>query len=192
MDGGKEGLTEIDRMLAEALDVDVSAGFDARVRQRIANEPMRAPFWHGWRIGLAAAAAAVAIAAVGLSTFSTRGRPAPTTVLAARSLPLMQLRPADVRPNRVASGGGSVAAVNRSRTALIAPIASQEPEVLVPREEIEMYRRLIAAAQNAPHAVVIESPEDIVASRSIPEITIEPIKIELIMPPPVGGEGDRQ
>ncbi|HTI52341.1 MAG TPA: hypothetical protein VL475_15365, partial [Planctomycetaceae bacterium] len=69
--------------------------------------------------------------------------------------------------------------------------ATKEPEVLVPREQIEMYRRVIAAAQSAPGAVVVELPQDVVATGQFSAITIDPIKIELIMPP-VGGEGDRQ
>jgi hypothetical protein len=81
--------------------------------------------------------------------------------------------------------------VSRSRVASAAPIAAKEPDVLVPREEIEMYRRLMAIAATAPHALLVESPQDIVSPRLVSELSIDPIKIDLIVPP-VGGEGDRQ
>jgi len=69
--------------------------------------------------------------------------------------------------------------------------ARPEPEVLVPREDIDMYRRLIAQAQDVPGALLVAAPPDIVAVRSISDIAIDPIKIDLIIPS-VDGEGDRQ
>jgi hypothetical protein len=72
-----------------------------------------------------------------------------------------------------------------------APTVAPEPEVLVPAEEIAMYRRLFAAVKQVPRAFVVEGPHDIVAPGSVSEIAIDPIRIDLIAPPP-GGEGDRQ
>jgi len=190
MDDGNEGLSDIDRALAAALDVDVSPDFVARVRRRVASEPMPAPFWHGWRIALPLAVAAVAIAAVGVAMLSTRGHSA-APLLAARPLAVGQLRPAAVRPARAVPAADTAARAGRSRVASVAAVAGKDPEVLVPHEEIELYRRLIATAQSVPHAVVVEAPPDIVAVRQISEITIDPIRIDLIVPP-IGGEGDRQ
>src|SRR5262249_49580716 len=99
MDDARDALSDLDQMLADALDVQPSAGFTARVRQRIASEPMRVPIWHGWRIAVATAAAGVAIAAASVAMLSKRGQPAPQ-VLSARSLPVGPLRPADVRSSR--------------------------------------------------------------------------------------------
>jgi len=74
----------------------------------------------------------------------------------------------------------------------IAARRGTEPEVLVPRAEIEMYRRLIAAAQQtSPHAEIVDAPADTSASRTTSDITIDPIQIKPIVPP-VSGEGDRQ
>ena len=50
MDDNKDALTDVDRALAQALDVTPSANFEARVRQRIASEPAPVPFWSGWRL----------------------------------------------------------------------------------------------------------------------------------------------
>jgi len=196
MDDGKEALNEIDRTLRDeidaALDVDVSPDFMARVRQRIADEPMRAPFWHGWRFVLPAAAAAVVLVAVGVSMLSTR-RPAAPPSLSARSLPPESMRPPGVRPVPPVSVGETRPAIVRARVPSRAPSAPApaEPEVLVPREEIEMYRRLIAEAQKVPGALLVAAPPDIVAVRTISEIPIDPIKIDLIIPS-IDGEGDRQ
>src|SRR6185295_4013411 len=113
----------------------------------------------------------------------------------ARAVPVGHLLPAEGRAARAVEASAPVRTSRPLRPPTIAaPVvasAAPEPEVLVPREEIEMYRRLIAAAQNVTGAVVVESPPDIVASGSIEEITIDPIKIEL-MKPPIGGEGERQ
>jgi hypothetical protein len=177
-------LSEIDRALADALDVDVSADFVARVRQRIAVEATPSPFRFGWRIVLPPAAAALVVVAVGGALLLGRS-PAPPRLLAARSVSV-QLRPAAARPPVVRSGP-----VPSLRVASAPANALREPEVLIPREEIEMYRRLIAAAQHVPQAVVVEAQPVIMAGPFIPEITIDPIRIDLIVPP-VGGEGDRQ
>jgi hypothetical protein len=189
MDDGREGLSEIDRALAAALDVDVSPDFVARVRQRIAREPEPVPFWRGWRIALPAAAVAMLLVAVGIRMLLQRAPSTPPLV--ARSLSVQPLQPAEARPIAPAVAIGTPVTVKRSRSAPVPAIAATEPEVLVPREEIEMYRRLIAAAGRVPHAPMIEAPQVIGSARQISEITIDPIKIDLIMPP-IGGEGDRQ
>ena len=194
MDDGKE-LSEIDRALVEALDVDVSPDFAARVRQRIVSEPVRVPFWRGWRIAVPAAAAAVLIVAAGVAVWPKDGRSALPS-LAARPIAVDPLRPVDVRP-----ASAALAPDVRQARGVAAPprvaSAHAEPEVLVPHEEIEMYRRLLALAQTASPGVVLESPKEILASGSIAEIAVDPIKaidlikIELIAPP-IGGEGERQ
>jgi hypothetical protein len=191
MDDGREAMNGIDRELADALDVDVSPDFMARVRQRIASGPAPAPFWHGWRIVLPAAAAAALAIGAGLTVMSNRGAPTPQ-LLAVRTLALDPLRPANGRPNRpVPAVAAGPVRVSPARAATVATIARKEPEVLVPRGEIEMYRRLMAAAQTVPHAVVIDAPKDIAPVGEISQIKIDPIRIDLIVPP-IGGEGDRQ
>jgi hypothetical protein len=191
MDDQREELSAIDRALAEALAVDVSPDFAARVRQRIAAAPAPGSAWRGWRMAVSAAAAALLVMAVGVATLSRRA-PADSARPTAGSVAVQPAHPAGVRPmppDVVARAVPARRARVASVTAAIA--AAKGPEVLVPREEIAMYRSLIAAAQRVPHAVVVEAPQDLVANRTFPEIAIDPIKIELIVPPD-GGEGDRQ
>ena len=190
MDDRREELSEIDRALIDALDVDASPDFEARVRRRIATEPRIAPLWRiGRNFLLPAAAAAALMAATGEVLKLSRPSPAPRTVFA-RPVDVGPMTPADVRPRPVNREVERREAVTRVAQQ-IARAAVAEPEVLVPREEIEMYRRLFAAAQAASSAVVVETPKDIVPTSEFSAIAIEPIKIDPIVPPE-RGEGDRQ
>ena len=189
MDGRE--LSGLDRAIVDALDVDVSPDFHARVRRRIANVPMRRPFWHAWRIVVPAAAAAGLAAAIFMTT-SPVGNRLPVPSLPARQLSLEHMRPAIGRTGLPAMVAVAARRQSEGRPAgADSATTAAEPEVLVPREEIEMYRRLIATAQKMAHAIVIEGSHDIVAPKSVSEIVIDPIRIDLIAPP-VGGEGDRQ
>lgn len=179
-------LSDIERALADALDVDVSADFHARVRRRIASEPAPPPFWHRWHLVLPAAAAAIVIVGAGLATRSTAGRSAPS-LLPARPL-AAALRPAEPRTIHPALARATVPV---RHSPVQAASATPEPEVLVPRAQIEMYRQLIAKAGQMPPAVVVEAPQDVATVGMFSEITIDPIRIDLIVPP-AGGEGDRQ
>ena len=197
MDDAHGRLNEIDRALAEALDVAPSPDFVARVRQRVAREPRPVSFWHGWKIAVPALAAAAMVAAIGLAVLSRR--PPATQPLQARSLSQVNLGPvAADAPRAVAVPAPRTVAPSVSPARAVAgrrePVwhmNQAEPEVLVPREEIEMYRRLLAAAQTVPHAVVVESPKDIVSVGEVCDLIIEPIKIEPIAPPS-SGRGERQ
>jgi hypothetical protein len=192
----RQGLTDLDRALADALDVDVSPDFAARVRRRIATDA--APSRVRWRWQFAAAAAIV-IAASALAFLPTR-HPATPAAQSAQSQPEGSVPPPlDVHPTTDVRAHPSVADTRPAlarvglRVAAAAPSLSTapEPQVLVPRREIEMYRRLIADAQQVPGALVVAAPPDIVAAGSITEIPIDPIKIDLIVPSG-DGEGDRQ
>jgi hypothetical protein len=190
MDDGREALSEIDRAIAEALDVDVSPEFMARVRRRIADEPVRAPLRHGWRLALPMAAVTIVLVAAGVSMLLAR-RPALVPASASGSQPRVvePARGAVERPSPPPLVVTGRVATTAGRPVAPAP-ASSEPEVLVPREEIEMYRGLVARAAAMSRPVFVEA-RDIVPPGTISDITIDPIRIELIMPP-AGGEGDRQ
>ena len=180
-------LSGIDRAIAEALAIDVSPDFHARVRQRIANVPMGRRSWQRWLVVPAAAASGLAAAALLVVTMMQGAEPSP---LPARPLSVGRWHPV------VGSAPVLSVATRRREPAARAGIAvaarvPAEPEVLVPREEIEMYRRLVAAAQQLPPAFIVEGPRDIVPPQAVSQIAIDPIRIDLIAPP-VGGEGDRQ
>lgn len=190
MDEGREGLTDIDRALAQALDVEPSAEFRAAVRQRVARERMRVPLSRGWLLLVPIAAAAIVVVAV-LSPPAkpeTPGRAviAPATSVA-RLEPGLNVTPA--QPG--AAPGPKVAPAGAATGGRAAVRRATHPEVLVPRAEIEMYQRLIAGARAVPGAVVVEAPADLAATRTFTDITVDPIPIDLIAPPE-GGEGVRQ
>ena len=195
MDDARERLSEFERALADALDVDVSPGFAARVRRRIELEPEPVRVWQAWKIALPIAAAAV-IVVIGMAAVLLTRAPAAPPALIARTLPLEPLRPAEEQ--RVAAPVIRTVAARRPASRVETTAAASEPEVpaeplvLVPREEIEMYRRLIAAAQAVKGPALVEFWKSAPAAElSISAIQIDPIRIDLIAPP-VSGEGDRR
>lgn len=190
MDDRDERLTEIDRALAQALDVDLAPDFFVKVRRRIANEAKPRRAWAVWSIAIPAAAAAALIAAAGLIMLPKRA-PAAAQLVTARSVAPGVIRPADDRSPRRVVSHVSPTRISRMPFASVHVRAASEPEVLVPREEIEMYRRLIDAAQHASSALVVEAPPDVAANLPIADIPIDPIRIDPIIPPR-SGEGDRQ
>jgi hypothetical protein len=185
----RTGLNDIDRAIADALDVEPSPEFAARVRQRIASAPAPASFWSGWRL---AAAAAAVVAAIGIAMLSSRA-PAPAPVQASRTPSVAPPRAVDVGPSPapVTTAGSVPTPARRPRVPPQVARVTAEPEVLVPREEIEMYRRLIARAASAPRPVIV-STNDIVPPGAVSDITFDPIRIDLIVPLMSGEEGDRQ
>ena len=150
MDDAREELSGIDRALARALDVDASPDFEARVRRRIADEPMRVPFWRGWRLAVPLAAAAALVAAAGVAMLSTPGQSTPR-LLAARTITMGETMPAIGDPVRVDGSGLSMPRVSRrTPPAPAAARANAEPEVLVPPGQEEALRRFVAGLRAEP------------------------------------------
>jgi len=204
----------IDRALREALDVSPSRDFVARVRMRIANEPARHNLWNRWTVWPPVAAGALAAAAIVVAVVLgsiDRIRPTAdtTTSVNATSATDVQLKsdattarpkpdaaPEQVRLKPDATLGrvrltpDAAAAVRLEPDMTFSKMAA-EPEVLVPRAEIEMYQRLTARARAARSAFV-DAPTLMAADlEPPPELTIEPIKIDPITPQS-SGEGERQ
>jgi hypothetical protein len=149
---------------------------------------MPVAWWRGGAL-VVPVAAAIVIVAIGV-TMASRRAPSPAPVLASRPVAWKSAPFADARPVRPRTAPEHSAVPARQRVAIVAA-GPDEPQVLVPREELDMYRRLIAEAQRLPHAMVIDGPPVVVAASGATDITIDPIKIELIVPP-AGGEGDRK
>jgi hypothetical protein len=161
--------TDLDRQIQEALDVDPSPDFQARVRIRLAEEPRRYRVGPAWLLGGVVGLAVVAVLAVFVSTRNDG-----------------VLRPADLVAPATASSAAAVEPVS--------PPAIQEPAaervrrmvpgtptqtVLVPSSEREAFRRFVNAVTQNPltYSVPMETPAD--APLSVPD-TIEPIRIEPI------------
>jgi hypothetical protein len=177
--------TAIERELAAALDVAPSPDFVARVRMRVTNEPTPRRAWTTWMpmaVGATALAAAVMIAVIAPWRGSqVRLKPDPTTDVRLKPDTTTDITTqVRLKPNPARDTHSYVVSAFRR---------TDEPEVLVPQADVEMYRRLIASAR--VNAVVVDLPTDVVAELQPPsELIIDPIKIEPIPPP--SGEGERR
>ncbi len=166
--------TELDRMLARALDVAPSPDFTARVRTRIAEEPRRRA-WLGpalWAVGATGALAAAVLALVALLPGRPSHTPEPSTLAASRlELPV-------TTPLAVPSG------TTLAPAATTAPAAPRQPEVLVPDDDRAALWRLVAAVHaGAVPAAMLPSDNDADAAAPPIEtaaITLAPIDVEPI------------
>jgi hypothetical protein len=165
-----EVITDLDRQIQEALDVDPSPEFQARVRIRLADEPPRYHVATGWLLSAVTGVAVVVVLAV---FASNRNEVSP--------------RPAVVIAPAAADNAAVVAPV--SPPAIQKPAAEQvrrvtrrnaTQTVLVPPSEREAFRRFLQAVTENPltYSIPQDTRED--APLSVPDITIEPIFIKPI------------
>ena len=199
----------LDRELREALAVDPSPEFVARVRTRIASEPARATSWLSWKfVAVGAMAALIAIAiVVSRDERSRRSRDSASQPDVAQAF-----RPADsgaeplargtqappLHPGPLVSGFPSAdlgaGSWTTARSAKAFARRPREPEVLLDPAETRALRRLIAgtrhgtldlsASLQATTPAVMDLPP--LSEIAIPFITIDPIT------PESGEEGARQ
>lgn len=160
-----EGMTDLDRQIGEALAVDPSPEFRARVRIRLSEEPQRYRVGPGWLVYGVVGLAALAVLAVFVATrdegaFRAADPVAPAAHAAAVPDPIPV--PATERP-----------AVERLPAATRHDAAET---VLVPAAEREAFRRFLrTVAENGLAYSVPDASED--TPLSVAEITIEPIVI---------------
>ena len=190
-----------DQEIRDALDVDPSPEFLARVRTRIAHEPEPSAWRWSWTMASAVALAAAIVIAVIVSRPAPRTTPAPEAVRAfgpadavpspgpapvdpatSRSAGAVALHPAPVvAPRRAAVVSGF------SRTVAIAP------EILIDPREAGALRQLIAGVRDGrvdlaaaqrhttPDPMALEP----IAGLAIPLITVDSLT-------PSGEQGERQ
>ena len=194
----------IDRALREALDVSPSPDFVARVRTRIANEPVPHSLWSRWTVWMPVTVGAVA-AAIALAVLV---KPAPQVPLkpdtseAAVDVPLplastvrlkadtTTIATTPTRVSGVVSGFPSTTLGAGGRTV----VARKEPEILISQSESAALRRLIARASEGQIIVDVFSASASDSSgelQPLPEITIPLLKIDPLVPVN-GEEGVRQ
>jgi hypothetical protein len=163
-----EVITDLDRQIQEALAVDPSPDFQARVRICLAEEPQRYRVGTG---GLLFGVAGLTVVAVLVVFVSSRNdvRPRPAAVVAPTttsamvepvSPPAIQ-KPTAERVRRMTRGAGT-------------------QTVLVPQSEREAFRRFLEALTENPLTYVAPPDDREDALLSVPDITIEPILIEPI------------
>jgi len=160
-----EVMTDLDRQIQEALAVDPSPDFQARVRIRLSEEPPRYRVGIGWLVYGAIGLAALAVLAVFVATrdevaFRAADPIGPAVHTAAAPEPIAV--PATEGP-----AAGRLTGVTRRHAA---------DTVLVPAAEREAFRRFLrTVAENGLAYSVPDASED--APLSVAEITIEPIVI---------------
>jgi hypothetical protein len=158
-------LTDFDRALREALKVEPSGDFTARVRAHVAEPPRQS-----WGLMPRLACAAVACAALVVVATSQWREPEPATESRLRHRDLMVL----AGPARVAPSPPPPQHQQRRATAPF-----NATEVMVSRSEMLALQRLFSGITVAPPALQPRAEE-----LSIPELAIAPLS-------PVSPEGER-
>jgi hypothetical protein len=196
---------ELDRAIGDALAVDPSPAFLARVRTEVANEPepkaWRMPLAACFAGGAAVAAAAIVLALAGRTPARVPG-PAIELPLAARAIgtDIVSL-PQGARPDEIfapSTSHSAKASVHRSdavarQTPSALAFAPQTPPLIDARES-QALRALILGVRSGgvdlspmlgPSAIELREPEPIA------DIEIQPIAIDPIAPFD-GAQGERQ
>jgi hypothetical protein len=167
-----EVITDLDRQIQEALDIDPSPEFKARVRMRLAEQPRRYRVATNWLLAGVPALATVVVLALFVSDRN--------------EVREVRLRGADVV---IPAAAGSAAVMEP-----LAPLPIEKPTaervrhmprqtptqmVLVPPSEREAFRRFLQVVTENPFAYSAP-PDREDAPLSVPDITIAPIVIEPI------------
>jgi hypothetical protein len=167
----------LDLVIRTTLDVAPAPGFEARLRARIAGEPMsRERNWTRKVVGLAAAAALAALVALvwrpgsgetSRETVARPSEPAPTVSAPARPAAALAVAPESAKTASTTSAAPFTR--GRQTPAPDAATASTEPAVLIDHREVMAFRRLLAALD--PERIDMRTLE-----RDIPTAT-EPLPI---------------
>jgi hypothetical protein len=188
-----------DREIQDALKVDPSPEFLARVRTRIANEPAPSPWRWSWNLVTAGALAAAAVIAV---VIARPAAPRPERVQAARPAETRPEARAPERqpapPSHLAKPGAerSAAGFAHHRAPLVSGFsrtAAAGPEILIDPRQARALRQLIAGVRDgrvdlsAAQKSVTSAPMELAP---VTDIVIAPITIEPLAPLS-GAEGVR-
>jgi hypothetical protein len=191
----------IDDEIREALKVEPSPEFLARVRTRIASEPSPSAWRWSWTLaGVAAIAAAIAIAvallrpnapAVPQSQSVSAAKPEPETAPRGSALPT-EAGPDKSAAQRLETASHPVRTRPVGRDTAAAPTAA-EPEILIDPRERRALLQLIALVRDGRIDLSAARRSGTLAPIELPPVTdivIDPITIDPIAPQP-GGEGAR-
>jgi hypothetical protein len=170
----------LDRALDDALTVQPSPEFVARIRTQLAVEPPRTSWSAGW---LAPAAGLLALVVVVVASMSTRwpdgpgSGPDPTTAAALVSRALPAQLPLTSPPAVPSAGGVLPAPPSRDPVAVREPRPSRAAvtEVLISEQERQGFALLLAQLERGSLPSV---PEDVPATE---DTVLTPISIEAIV-----------
>lgn len=180
----------LDRELASLLSVEPSPEFRARVRARIASEPLPRPWYLQWRVAAAGAAAAAFVAAVAIVRVAPTqpSRTAVVLVENGRAAPVPAVDPApehELQGPRVVVAG---VAPRRSPRA-------NGPEVLVDASARRGLRQLDALVREGRTRFVFDEetvPQEPITAIVVTPIVIEPIAVASVSEQVGDSEGDGQ
>ena len=171
----------IDRELASLLSVEPSPEFRARVRARIAVEPLPRPWYLQWRAAEAGAAAAAIVAGVAIMRVGPVPQPTPTAPLVDNGQ-AAPMRTDDPTPAQTPHDG-SVAARRSS---------SNSPEVVIDRTAARGLQQLDALVREGRVQLVFDDEPGLQEDIVVAPIVIEPITVTTLSEPSGDAEGDRQ
>ena len=177
-------MDQIDRELASLLSVEPSPEFRARVRARIASEPLPRSWYFQWRVAAACTAAATAVAVV------TMMRVAPTLRPPAAAPPVEYLPSAPVPV--VASAPAQLPHPDALPMRRSSPRASN-PEVLIDASAKRGLLQLDALVRAGRAQLIFDSePREPIRDVVITPIEIVPIEIATVSELAGDVEGDQQ
>jgi hypothetical protein len=192
MDGHKDTLTDeaLAREIESALTVEPSPQFVAKVRERVAREPLAAANVISWRLWLAGAA--VMAGAVAVVVWIGGGPPAMSTPDSARSTarPAPRLEatapPSEPAEQVVAPHPVVATPVRRSARRAVARREPKEeatnevalPQVLIPENEKRGFELLVTELRNTTHAAAVAAATRDLITPGPPWLEIAPMIIE--------------
>ena len=183
--------SDVDRELQQALDVDPSPEFLARVRTRIASEPAPSGWRAWWMLAVGAAAAAAVIAVAVLISRQTIA-PAPTESVASKSEPATS-EPVTSEPAKPTAP--TQATTNRDAAAVDGRASrDQDPHQAEPRARASQEPRVVARAprdvapgdsssEPARAAVLLDAREVAMLRRLIAGVGAGRIDLKPVMAP---------
>jgi len=172
----------LDRELASLLSVDPSPEFRARVRARIAGEPLPRPWYLQWRAAAAGAAAAAFVAGVAIVGVAPIRTPPPAVPFVANvRAPSVPAVDAPSQPSRVAA-----LVANRS------PRRANGPEALMDVSANRGIRQLDALVREGRTQLVFDDEPEPDRDIVVAPIVVEPITVTTLSEPAGDAEGDRQ
>jgi hypothetical protein len=189
---------QLDRELEQALAVDHSPEFLARVRTRIEAEQVRAGWGFRWVIAAGAAAAAVVVAFVAVAPPATVPPSSPSAPSRSVAAPAAARTAAGPRVPQDSTSPGTRVTPSPVREAVQAAVGSQPgaadvrplPEVLISEDEVRVYRMLLGMVEQQPEAAQparVRKESELV---ELPDVALMPLRIEAL-PPLARLEGER-
>lgn len=173
---------ELDRALADALDVEPRADFQARVRQRVAAEPPPSRWLAPWQ--MTGGVAAVALVAVAVTFWNGADEQPGTTIARAPVAREVAITPGAAPAEAVVPATATARVVGR--TAPPAPVIAALPAPMISSDDARLVDLLAASARSGIVADLLSPADDAggaleLAALSVPLLGAEkPIEMNVV------------